>query len=201
VSRNKSKSRPRHNRDDHRDIVEKKSQGVLGKLWLWYQKKRRVLQFSAIFGALLIVFYSLTAGTTYDRFLAWYLTDTARLSSKILNCFGLRTIASGLTLESNRFAFTIERGCDAIEPCWFFGTAVLAYPAGLMRKLLGVALGVVLLNLLNLIRICSLFLLGTYAPGYFFTIHIEIWPAGFIVLSLLLWVCWIAWTWRDVRAN
>jgi exosortase H (IPTLxxWG-CTERM-specific) len=156
-----------------------------------------VLRFSFIFGVLLVLFYSLTAGATYDNILAAYLNYSARLSSLILNGFGVPSFVSGLTIESTQFAFTVQRGCDALEPSWFFLTAVLAFPARFMRKVLGVLAGVTLLNLLNLIRIASLFLVGSYYPSAFNTIHVELWPAAFIILSILLWIGWVAWTRQD----
>jgi exosortase H (IPTLxxWG-CTERM-specific) len=147
------------------------------------------------------LFYASTTGAMYDQFLAEYLNVSARLSSLLLNCFGMQSFVSGLTIESDRFAFTVQRGCDAVEPSWIFLSAVISFKARITRKILGILLGVAFLNIFNLVRIASLFAVGVRSPEWFNTIHLEVWPAAFLLLSLLLLAAWIKWTGRDNLAG
>lgn len=191
------RKRGNKNRDARSATADKREKPERFSWRSWYASKRLVLRFSFIFGVLLVLFYSLTSGATYDSILAVYLNDSARLSSLILNRFGEPSFVSGLTIESSQFAFTVQRGCDALEPSWFFSAAIVAFPARFMRKILGILLGVTLLNLANLFRIANLFWVGSYHPSLFDMIHVQLWPAGFIILSILIWTGWVAWTRQD----
>jgi exosortase/archaeosortase family protein len=72
--------------------------------------------------------------------------------------------------------------------------AVLAFPSSGGRKLLGVAGGVALLYVLNVVRVASLFWTGVHAPGWFETLHSDVWPATIVATAVLLWVAWARWS-------
>lgn len=99
----------------------------------------------------------------------------------------------GGTISSARFSIGINYGCDASEPLALFVAAVLAFPAPFRRKIPGILLGAVILAALNLARIVSLFLAGVYFPNAFEWLHVEAWPAIFIMLAIVLWAIWIQW--------
>ena len=129
-----------------------------------------------------------------DRWLYAYLEANAWASNLVLNLFGQHTILSGVTITSAKFSVTIERGCDAVEPTWLFCAAVLSFPSSWSQKALGMTAGIALLQLLNLMRIVTLFLIGVYAPSIFNASHMEIWPAVFVILAIVLFVVWKDWT-------
>lgn len=160
-----------------------------------------MLRFGLKFGALMILFYTLSLKPAFDRLLYLYLGANARLSSAILNWLGQATHVSAITIRSAQFAITVHRGCDAIEPAWFFCAAVLSFPAPLARKIPGLLAGVALILTLNLARIVSLFLIGLHFPRFFDAAHLEIWPATFIIVAIFFWIGWIGWTRRRDHGN
>jgi len=153
-----------------------------------------VFRFVLKFGFLLALFYGLLVTPYFDRTLYSYLEANAWLSNAILNGFGQHTQVSEVTIESPQFSIAIRRGCDAVEPTWLFCAAVLSFRAPLMRKLLGIMAGTVLLQLLNLVRIVTLYWIGLYVPGIFDSAHLEIWPTVFIIVAIVLFVGWIEWS-------
>ena len=144
------------------------------------------------------LFYILILTPIFDQWLYAYLGANARVANGILNLMGQDTHVSEITIRAARYAITVRRGCDAIEPSWFFCAALLAFPARLGRKVLGILMGAILLQILNLVRIVSLFYVGLYHPIFFDAAHVEIWPAVFIVVTISFWIGWISWMGRSV---
>ncbi len=165
-----------------------------GPLADWWSSRKPVFRFALVFGGLLVLFWAVLLTPAADRILLEYLRANAWLSAGILRLQGEPVLLEGLTIRSARFAMAVRRGCDAIEPAWLFTAAVLAFPAPWRRKACGIALGVPVLLLFNLLRVTSLYWAGVKAPALFFTIHLEIWPAAFILAVLLLWFLWMRWT-------
>ena len=157
----------------------------------WYAGKSPVLLFVLKFGILLALFYGLSATPWFDRMLYSYLEANAWLSNTILNSFGQHTHVSEVTIKSPQFAIVLRRGCDAVEPTWLFCAAVLSFRARLMRKLRGLLVGIVALQVLNLVRIVSLYWIGLHLPDIFDSAHMELWPTAFIIVAIVLFICWM----------
>ncbi|MBK9249000.1 MAG: hypothetical protein IPM69_13020 [Ignavibacteria bacterium] len=60
------------------------------------------------------------------------------------------------------------------------------------KRIIGALSGVLILFGINIIRLITLFLTGTYKSEYFELMHIEIWQALFIILALMLFVVWLS---------
>ena len=67
-----------------------------------------------------------------------------------------------------------------------FVAAVLAFPAPWRSEVPGIVVGVFALSRLNLVRRVTLFLTKSYAPEWFPTIRLEIWPTVVILSAILL---------------
>jgi exosortase/archaeosortase family protein len=142
---------------------------------------------------LILVLYALLSLSCFDQILYVYLKANAWLSNLALIALGQQTHVSDVTIQSANFAIAVRRGCDAVEPTWLLCAAILAFPSLLIRKLVGISIGIVSLQLLNLIRIISLFLIGIHFPALFPTAHLEIWPVIFILMAISLFVGWRGW--------
>jgi exosortase/archaeosortase family protein len=160
-----------------------------------------VLTFGLKFCALMALYYVVVLVPFVDRLFFQYLRANAWLSGAIVNLFGQACQVTDVTLRSGAFAISVRRGCDALEPAWFFCAAVLSFPAPFARKLPGVLAGSAVILLLNLARIVSLFFLGLRSPGLFDAAHLEVWPAVFIVAAIVLWAAWICWARKGARSR
>jgi exosortase H (IPTLxxWG-CTERM-specific) len=160
-----------------------------------------MIRFGFSFGILMGLYYCLVLVPFGDGLMYRYLRANARLASGIINLFGQASRVSGTTIRSAGFAIAVKRGCDAIEPAWFFCAAVLSFPAAFSRKLRGLLAGAAAILALNLARIVSLFYIGLHEPGLFEIAHLEIWPAAFIVAAILLWLGWIRWAGTGARSG
>ena len=159
----------------------------------WFASKSPVLFFVAKFGLLVVLLYVLLAIPFLERIQYSYYEINAWVCSLILNALGQGTHVTEVTIQSPNFAVAIRRGCDAIEPTGLLCAAILAFPGTLRSKFPGMMAGFVILQLLNLVRIVTLYLIGAHLPAYFSEAHVEIWPTLFILAAIVIFVGWKGW--------
>lgn len=162
----------------------------------WAAAHAPVWRFLGVFALLLGGFYALVLLAPVDRLYYEYLRANAWLANAVLCGLGQHTEVSEVTIRAARFAVSVRRGCDAVEPAWFFCAAVLAFPAPWRRKPAALIAGATAILALNIVRIVSLFVIGSRWPAAFGPVHLEIWPVVFIALALVLWIRWIRSTLR-----
>jgi exosortase H (IPTLxxWG-CTERM-specific) len=184
------------------EIVKKRSKKQLqGLSWdslmaewtSWWAAKAPVLLFGAKFGALIALLYGVLAIPFAEQMLQGYLKVNAWVSNGILNLLGQGTHVSEVTIASSSFAIAIRRGCDAVEPTWLLCAAILAFPGTWRRKLAGMLAGIIVLQSLNVVRIVTLYWIGSRFPAAFHSAHLEIWPTLFIIAAIGLFVGWKGW--------
>ncbi|MGB2863392.1 MAG: archaeosortase/exosortase family protein [Sedimentisphaerales bacterium] len=161
--------------------------------------KYSVLKFLLIFGILLAVFYVFIAFSSFysKKFVPWHHHLIARISGYVLAVLGQEITVTGKSISSPKFSVNIIRGCDAVEAIALYVCAVLAFPLPILKKFLGMIAGTLLLLILNLVRIVSLFLIGSYSSRIFALMHLDVWQAMFIFLAVLLWILWLIWATRS----
>jgi exosortase H (IPTLxxWG-CTERM-specific) len=156
--------------------------------------RRRSLGFLARFLALLVVFYFLVAwGPINDAVIVPFTGAVARVSSLVLSVLGEGTHVEGTEIRSDRFAVNIENGCNGVETALLFGSAVLAFPAPWTRRLAGLALGLVAIQVINLVRVVSLFWIGVHRPSLFSSSHTVLWQSVVVLCGVLLFLLWATW--------
>jgi exosortase H (IPTLxxWG-CTERM-specific) len=130
-------------------------------------------------------------------------TDTlATISAGIVKVFDPGVMADGKVLQSgsNGFAVSIEAGCNGVEATIVLVAAILAFPAPWQRKLVGLAIGVVAVQGLNIIRVISLFYLGQWSFDAFEFAHQYVWQALIMLDVLIVWLLWVRMLPRAVPA-
>ena len=125
---------------------------------------------------------------------------TAEASGRALSLAGTPTSVEGATIASDSFAVVIVAECTAIAPIFLFVGAVAACPSGARAKAFGVALGLFALSALNVIRIASLFWIGSAYSEYLSLAHLLVWQPAMIVAAVVLWLLWVETTARAGKA-
>jgi exosortase H (IPTLxxWG-CTERM-specific) len=160
---------------------------------------KRSALFLVRFVVLLVVFYAIVAShPVNDAVIVPFTGAIARVSAAILNVLGEQVTVHGTEIRSSRFAVAIENGCNGVETALLFGAAVLAFPAPWKRRLLGLLLGFVAIQIINLVRVVSLFLVGVHWPALFGTSHTILWQSIVVLCGVLLFLLWAA---REARAR
>jgi exosortase H (IPTLxxWG-CTERM-specific) len=161
--------------------------------------RRRSLLFLARFAVLLVVFYFLVAWRPVnDAAIVPFTAGIARVSAGILNVFGEDVTVSGTEIRSSSFAVNIENGCNGVETALLFGAAVLAFPAPWRRRLLGLLAGFAAIQIINLVRVVSLFWVGAHRPALFTASHTVLWQSVVVLCGVLLFLVWAT---REQRAR
>lgn len=155
---------------------------------LWRKPEARFLiLFLAILG---VGFTVIALRQVNDALVTPYTAVIARMSGFILRLFGENASVTGCVVSSPRFAVTIYNGCNGLITSLIFISGVLAFPARWSAKLIGVVGGLVAIQLINLIRIVSLFYIGVFLPQHFNDAHIFIWQSLVILAGVSLWIVW-----------
>lgn len=126
-----------------------------------------------------------------DRLVDPYTTFVAHQARFALNLLGESARVDGQVLSSPRFAVQIYNGCNGLEAILVFVAGVLAFPAPWMRRLVGVVLGVLTIQVVNIIRVVSLFYIGIFKPQWFAVSHVFIWQSLIILVGVVLWLVWV----------
>lgn len=159
-----------------------------GSAW---QRYRRELGFLILFVLILGASFTLISwNPVNDRVIEPFTAAIARAGGATLNLLGQQTTMNGTVIRSERFAVNIRNGCNGVEAMQIYFAAVLAFPATWKSRLLGVGLGFVAIQLVNLIRVVALFLTGVYLPKLFDSSHTVIWQTVVILSGVLLWILW-----------
>ncbi|RMH23453.1 MAG: exosortase H [Acidobacteria bacterium] len=152
---------------------------------------RREIAFLTTFALVLGLGFSLLAlQPVNDRFVVPLTAGIARLSGALLALLGQDVRMAGTQIISDRFAVNIENGCNGVEAMIIFLAAVLAFPASWRARAAGLLLGMVAIQLVNLLRVVALFLTGVYFRDFFDSSHTVVWQTVVILFALLLWLYW-----------
>ena len=149
-------------------------------------------RFLILFAAFIAIFYVLwkfliSTSKVAENILNMY----AFLAAKVISLFGTDISTDGHIMQSDSFSMNVATGCDGIEPMGYFLCAVLAFPVAFKYKWRGIALGIGILFLLNLIRVISLYYVGIHWESVFEFFHIGVWQILMIAAGGIIWLYWI----------
>ena len=109
----------------------------------------------------------------------------------VFRIFGSDVAASGTSLTVNGTTLQIEFGCNGLEAHGLFIAAILAVPMPWLRKSRALLLGSFGIFVLNLIRVCGLFIVARLDRQMFEFSHMVVGQTLVIVatMAMLLWFC------------
>ena len=155
--------------------------------------RRESLAFLACFGVLLVLFYvAIALRPMNDAVVVPFTAAIARVSGSILNALGEPAAVAGTEIRAPAFAVQIENGCNGLETVLLFTAAVLSFPAPWKRRLAGLLLGFTAIELVNLVRVVSLFWIGVHRPALFSASHTVLWQSLVVLFGVLLFLSWAA---------
>lgn len=157
----------------------------------FWRRNRREITFLVLFLVLLGGGFTLiSVNWVNDHVIEPFTAAIAQVSGGILGLLGQKVTMNGTIITNARFAVNIRNGCNGVEAMLIFLSAVLAFPAPWRSRLSGLALGILAIQLINLVRVVSLYLTGAYFPRIFDASHTVIWQSVVILFGVLLWVFW-----------
>ena len=153
-----------------------------------------MLRFFVIFLVLLIGLFTLEILQPAEKYVILPFTSLiADISVWIVQAFDDNVVATGNIIrdQASGFGVRIERGCNGLEAVIILFSAIFAFPAPFKNKLIGFVAGFFAIQLLNLVRIISLFYLGQWNHTAFEWFHLYLWQALIILEAMVVWLIWL----------
>jgi len=152
---------------------------------------REVLKFIG-----LLLFFTIIFHIIYQSFILMkeqvLRETTALIVGFFLNIFGIHNSVDGVDIIFGSVAaFNIIYGCIGIYPIMVFAACVLAYPAKIKSKIIGIVPGVIILYAIEIVRLTFLGIINIHYHGLFDVTHVYFWQATLIIFVLLLLFLWI----------
>jgi len=153
-----------------------------------------MLRFFLLFLAIQAVLF--TAELTplgQQYFVVPFTSMLANISAFLIELTGREIIATGVVIRdvTTLFAVEIAAGCNGVEAMILLIAAMLAFPSPWRYKLVGIGIGVIAIQALNLVRIVSLFFLGMWNETAFEWAHLYVWQALIMLDALVVFLLWI----------
>jgi exosortase H (IPTLxxWG-CTERM-specific) len=155
--------------------------------------QRSQVLFLVKFFAVLIAAYLLIAwNPVNDRVIVPFTEAIATGSGALLDAMGQKVAVTGTVIASPRFAVNINNGCNGVEAMLILLACIVAFPASLRARVTGLLLGALAVQVLNAIRIVTLYLLGAYQPRLFDLFHTAVWQVVIILAAIGFFLIWSA---------
>jgi exosortase H (IPTLxxWG-CTERM-specific) len=151
-------------------------------------------RFFLFFVALLALLFGLElTPLAQSWFVVPWTNALAGVSRSLVTLFDGHVVATGNVIRStsNNFAVSIEAGCNGVEATLVLIAAMLAFPAPWKHRVLGIVAGVLAVQLLNVLRVISLFYLGQWDRQIFEWAHLYVWQALIMLDVLVVWLIWV----------
>ena len=150
-------------------------------------------RFAALFVALLLGLFAFELSPPGQLVVRPWTGLVADSSAAAIRAFDGDAMSQGNVLFSRRtgFAVAIEAGCNGVEALLVLAAAILAFPAPWKLKLAGIAAGALAIQVLNVVRVISLYYLGQWNAQAFEWAHLYAWQALIMLDALIVWLLWI----------
>jgi exosortase H (IPTLxxWG-CTERM-specific) len=149
------------------------------------------LLFVARFLAALVVFYVISAlGPVNERVIVPFTELVVGATAFLLRVAHQPVEVVGTVLHAPHFALDVRNGCNGVEAVMVLAAAMLAFPATLRSRLIGLLAGSAAIQILNLVRVASLVWLGEHHRELFDFVHVGVWQSIVILAAVSMFVFW-----------
>ncbi|MEE4376404.1 MAG: exosortase H [Candidatus Competibacteraceae bacterium] len=154
------------------------------------QPLKRILLFC---GLLVFLFAAELAEPVQVGLIEPFTALIAKISASLIQLFDSSVTSQGIVIRDteNNAAVAIQPGCNGVEAMIVLTAAVLACPAPWIYRAIGLLIGFLAIQALNLVRIISLFYLLQWNQTFFEWAHLYLWQALIILDALIVFVLWL----------
>ncbi|HUP45827.1 MAG TPA: exosortase H [Thermoanaerobaculia bacterium] len=147
--------------------------------------------FVAKFGLAIIVLYVIVAlNPVNDRVIVPFTEIVARSAAALLRVVDSGIQSTGTVISSPTFAIDVRNGCNGIEAMILVCAAIFAFPATLRSRVVGLLAASVAIQILNVVRLGSLFWLGANHRRFFDLFHVAVWQSLIILAAITMFILW-----------
>jgi exosortase H (IPTLxxWG-CTERM-specific) len=143
------------------------------------------------FAALLVIFEVPLLLDPVDRYVVRPLSALiATAAGGVLGMLHEHVVLKGTIIAAPCFSVDIQNGCNGLETTLFLVAAVLAFPATWRQRLIATVIGTILIQLINLIRVVTLYWIGCHRPQWFASFHLAIWQTIVFATAVIFFAAW-----------
>jgi exosortase/archaeosortase family protein len=156
---------------------------------------RFIVVFATVAGAMCAAYCTpWTRSGTVGHLFRDYLAGYTRLVGCAVALFDGTSHVLGQDIVG-RFGMEVVRECDGAEASILYTAAVIAFPASMAQRAVGLVAGYAGITVVNVARLCVLYLVGVHAPSSFEFAH-ELSGPLIVTATLSGFLLWIGWTRR-----
>ncbi|MDY6824136.1 MAG: exosortase H [Thermodesulfobacteriota bacterium] len=116
---------------------------------------------------------------------------TARMTGMVVQLLGINVVVRDVFVSAGSFSIKVIPECTAVFVIILFFAFVMAYPASVRQKAIGLIFGIPVLLLINLLRLVGIFLIGIHNRALFEYAHVYIGQIFMILLVLSISLIWL----------
>lgn len=151
------------------------------------EKYRFLIRFSILIVGLYVV---IALNPVNDHVIVPYTTALAKTVTAVMKLGGAQVTTHDTIIYSPLFATDIKNGCNGVEAAVLLIAAIGAFRAPASSRVIGIAVGLLFIQVVNVIRLVLLFWVGEHFRTLFDLMHIVVWQIVIIVASVLFFVAW-----------
>lgn len=156
-----------------------------------------MLRFSSSFLLLLLGFSVISVATALQNRLGHLEAAIATWATAMARWTGSgATVIDDNYISVDGMLLHINHECTGVFVLFVLVSFILAYPAKWTTKFAGIAVGVTVLSLINVVRIATLARLIEFYPAAFDYFHEYVWQGAFLMLVTLYSITWVEWARR-----
>lgn len=146
-----------------------------------------IKRFAVTYLLLMGVFFFIISFTPLQKIIdvnGGYTRGVVAATSRLLGVLDIPSVCEGSIIRLPSIALDVKFGCNGLEAVMIYSVAVIAFPASWKRRLIGMAAGFVVIQVVNIIRIAGLAYAGVHFPSVFEYVHIYIAQGMMIAVAL-----------------
>jgi len=121
----------------------------------------------------------------------FYTRGIVGITSWILGLAGIAATCQGSVISLPSIALDVKFGCNGLEAVMIYSVAVIAFPAPWKKKLLAILAGLVVIQVINVLRIAGLAYAGIHYRAVFEYMHIYIAQGMMIAVSFFAFLVYL----------
>lgn len=158
-----------------------------------WRDRNPAIEFAVTFAVLAIVGTLLLMNSFVVQYFVEPLTQgLVQASAEVTRLTGAEVSVreSVLAFVGSPGAVEVADGCNAVQVCMLLMCGILAFPAPLLSRVIGIVVGIAIVQLINIVRIVTLLYLSGHAPDLFDFFHLYVWDAFIVIDAVVAFLVW-----------
>lgn len=146
-----------------------------------------IKRFAITYLVLMGIFFFIIGFTPLQKIIdlnGLYTKGVVVVTSTVLKIMSIPSTYQGSIIQLPSISLDVKFGCNGLEAVMIYSVAVIAFPAAWKKKILGIVAGLIIIQVINILRIASLAYSGIHFRRLFEYIHIYVAQGLMIAISL-----------------